>query len=77
VNNELTPVLVDISTPPAAYQLLHLYSEMKFETLVSRIQQSHSVQNILNTNYRDYLNRQRFFADEMGRNFQIQLKFNY
>jgi predicted transglutaminase-like protease len=23
------------------------------------------------------LNRQRFFADEMGRNFQIQLKFNY
>jgi iron complex outermembrane receptor protein len=36
VNNELTPVLVDISTPPAAHQLLHLYSEMKFETLVSR-----------------------------------------
>jgi iron complex outermembrane receptor protein len=32
VNNELTPVLVDISTPPVAYQLLHLYSEMKFET---------------------------------------------
>jgi hypothetical protein len=42
VNNELTPVLVDISTPPQ-YQLLHLYSEMKFETLVSRIQQSHSL----------------------------------
>jgi iron complex outermembrane receptor protein len=76
VNNELTPVLVDISTPPAAYQLLHLYSE-KLRLLVSRIQQSFSVQNILNTNYRDYLNRQRFFADEMGRNFQIQLKFNY
>jgi iron complex outermembrane receptor protein len=35
-----------------------------------------SIQNILKTNYRDYL-RQRFFADEMGRNFQIQLKFNY
>jgi iron complex outermembrane receptor protein len=27
--------------------------------------------------YRDYLNRQRFFADEIGRSFQIQLKFNY
>jgi iron complex outermembrane receptor protein len=23
VNNELVPVLVDISTPPPAYQLLH------------------------------------------------------
>jgi iron complex outermembrane receptor protein len=78
VNNELTPVLVDISTPPAAYQLLHLYSEMKFETFgKSNTTIAFSVQNILNTNYRDYLNRQRFFADEMGRNFQIQLKFNY
>jgi len=35
------------------------------------------VQNILNVAYRDYLNRQRFFADEIGRSFQIQLKFNY
>uniref|UniRef100_UPI00037999E0 TonB-dependent receptor n=1 Tax=Flavobacterium sp. ACAM 123 TaxID=1189620 RepID=UPI00037999E0 len=78
VNNELTPVLVDISTPPAAYQLLHFYSEMKFETFgKSNTTIAFSVQNIVNTNYRDYLNRQRFFADEMGRNFQIQLKFNY
>jgi iron complex outermembrane receptor protein len=38
---------------------------------------SFSVQNIMNTTYREYLNRQRFFADEMGRNIQIQLKFNY
>jgi iron complex outermembrane receptor protein len=36
-----------------------------------------SGQNILNTTYRDYLNRQRFFADEMGRNIQLQIKINY
>ena len=78
VNNELTPVLVDISTPPPAYQLLHFYSEMKFKTFgKSNTTIAFSVQNILNITYRDYLNRQRFFADEMGRNFQIQLKFNY
>jgi iron complex outermembrane receptor protein len=72
------PVVVDISTPPSAYHLLHFYAEMKYKitqkittTIVA------SVQNILNTNYRDYLNKQRFFADEMGRNFQIQLKINY
>ena len=77
-NNELTPVLVDISTPPPAYQLLHFYSEMKFKTFgKSNTTIAFSVQNILNTTYRDYLNRQRFFADEMGRNLQIQLKFNY
>ena len=78
VNNELVPVLVDISTPPPAYQLLHFYSEMKFKTFgKTNATIAFSVQNILNTSYRDYLNRQRFFADEMGRNFQIQLKFNY
>ena len=35
------------------------------------------VDNILNTAYRDYLNRQRYFADDLGRNFRIQLKLNY
>ena len=78
VNNELVPVLVDISTPPPAYQLLHFYSEMKFKTFgKTNATIAFSIQNILNISYRDYLNRQRFFADEMGRNFQIQLKFNY
>jgi iron complex outermembrane receptor protein len=78
VNNEVVPVLVDISTPPPAYQLLHFYSEMNFKTFgKTNATIAFSIQNILNTNYRDYLNRQRFFADEMGRNFQIQLKFNY
>jgi iron complex outermembrane receptor protein len=30
-----------------------------------------SIQNILKTNYRDYLNRQRFFADEMVETFKF------
>lgn len=78
VNNELTPVTVDISTPPSSYQLLDFYSEMTFKGVgKGTTTLAFSVQNILNTNYRDYLNRQRLFADEMGRNFQIQLKFNY
>jgi iron complex outermembrane recepter protein len=78
VDGEFVPVLVDISTPPKAYQLFHFYSEMKvktFKNLDTTI--ALSVQNMLNTNYRDYLNRQRFFVDEMGRNIQLQLKFNY
>ena len=78
VDGNFVPVTVDISTPPKAYQLFHLYSEMRFKTfkkLDTTI--AFSVQNILNTSYRDYLNRQRFFVDEMGRNIQLQLKFNY
>lgn len=78
VNEALMPVLVDISSPPAGYELLHVYSEIKFKTFSKGITTlAFSVQNLLNTTYRDYLNRQRFFADEMGRNYQIQLKISY
>jgi len=78
VNNLLTPVTVDISSPPKGYHLLHLYSEMTFNiNKKNSLTTSFSIQNIANTTYRDYLNRQRFFVDEMGRNIQIQLKFNY
>jgi iron complex outermembrane receptor protein len=77
-DGEFVSVLVDISTPPPAYHLLHFYSEMKFNTFKkSTITVAFAVQNIFNVSYRDYLNRQRFFADELGRSFQIQLKFNY
>jgi len=77
-DNELKSVLVDISTPPPAYHLLHFYSEIKFNTFKKATTTvAFSVQNIFNISYRDYLNRQRFFADEIGRSFQIQLKFNY
>lgn len=77
-DGELVTVLVDISTPPKSYQLWDFYSEMKFKTYKTGMATiAFSVQNILNTNYRDYLNSQRFFADELGRNFQIQFKFNY
>lgn len=78
VDDALTPVLVDISSPPKGYHLLHFYSEMTFKiNKRNSLTTSFSVQNIMNTTYRDYLNRQRFFVDEMGRNIQIQLKFNY
>lgn len=78
VNGEFVPVMVDISTPPKAYQLFHFYSEMKVKTFKKMDTTiALSVQNIFNTTYRDYLNRQRFFVDEMGRNIQLQLKFNY
>lgn len=77
-NGELVPVYVDISTPPLGYHLLNFYSEItlnKFKKTTTKL--AFSIQNIFNTNYRDYLNKQRFFVDEMGRNFQLQIKINY
>ena len=71
-------VLVDISTPPSAFHLLHLYTEATFKTSENtNLNIALSVNNLLNTNYRAYLNRLRYFADDLGRNIMLQLQFNY
>lgn len=77
VNGELVPTYVDISTPPKGYHLLHFASGMQFNLGKALASVGLSVNNIFNTAYRDYLNRQRFYTDDIGRNFQLQLKFNY
>lgn len=77
VNGVLVPTLVDISTPPDGYQLLHFTSGMQFSLGKTMASINVSVNNIFNTAYRDYLNRQRLYTDDIGRNFQLQLKFNY
>ncbi len=71
-------VLLEINTAPDAYHLLGMTSKLEFPFVNgTKLTTSLVVNNLLNTNYRDYLNRQRFFADDLGRNFIIQLKFNY
>ena len=78
VDGAFQTVEVDVSTPPPGYYLLNFYTEKQFN-IFKKVQtrMAFSVQNIFNTNYRDYLNRQRFYADDLGRNIQIQFKFNY
>ena len=33
-----------------------------------------AAENILNNNYREYTNRFRYYADELGRNFVLSIK---
>jgi iron complex outermembrane receptor protein len=33
------------------------------------------INNLFNTRYRDYMNRFRYFTDEVGRNIVLQLKW--
>ncbi|RRO19761.1 TonB-dependent receptor [Flavobacteriaceae bacterium 14752] len=69
--------LVNISQPPEAYHLMNFRAEMPFQLSFAELQVALSVNNIFDTTYRSYLNRQRFYADEIGRNFVLQLKLNY
>lgn len=71
-------VELDINTPPSAYHLLKLDSEMKFNLKNSKaLTVGLGITNLLNTEYRDYLNRQRYFTDDLGRSFTLRLKYNY
>ncbi len=64
----------DFAPAPDAYFLLHA----EFGTVVHMGRQPVEVSitgsNLLNTAYRDYLNRFRYFADEMGRMVMFKLK---
>ncbi|WBX72381.1 TonB-dependent receptor [Tenacibaculum retecalamus] len=72
-----THELVDISTPPKAYHLLNFSSGFEFNISQTKVNLNFSIDNVLNQSYRNYLNRLRLYADDLGRNFQIQIKINY
>jgi iron complex outermembrane receptor protein len=65
---------VDISTPPSGYHLLNLNITAAIKP---DMQVGLYVNNLLNTSYRNYLNRLRYYADDVGRNITLQLKYNY
>lgn len=64
---------VQISQPPNAYSLWNAGVSYAF----AKARLTLSTNNLLNTNYRNYLNRQRFYADEVGRDIQIQFTYNF
>lgn len=66
--------MVDISTPPNGYSLWNLQTGLNFS---KNFGMDFSVRNVFNKSYRDYLNRLRFFSNEMGRNFILTLKYQF
>ena len=77
-DGKLVSETVDISSSPRGFQKL----DAIFSILIGNKNNIRSnlrliIQNITNSDYRDYLNRMRFYSSEIGRNFQIQLNFNY
>lgn len=65
---------VDISTPPNGYSLWNLQTGVN---LSKNFGVDFSIRNVFNKQYRDYLNRLRYFSDEMGRNFIVTLKYQF
>jgi len=73
-----TFALVDLSTPPDAYHLLHFNADADFKVFDNSVLNlGLTIHNIFDTEYRDYLNRLRYYADDLGRNIIVRLKINY
>ena len=69
---------VDISSTPNAYHLLNFNSNIDIKiNQKSKLTVGFSITNLMNTSYRNYLNRLRYYADDLGRNFLLNLKINY
>ncbi|EMR01210.1 TonB-dependent receptor [Cesiribacter andamanensis] len=62
----------DFMPAPQGYLLLHLTTGIERGRLGLRL----GVRNLLNTAYREYTNRQRYFSDELGRNFTATVKYH-
>lgn len=80
VEDQLTGEMIPIriSQPPPAYHLLHFSSEATFAlNEKTSLNVTFGINNLFNTSYRNYLNRLRFFADDLGRNITLQVQLNY
>lgn len=67
----------DFALPPEAYNLFGFSFSTDIQVKKTRWRIVAKVDNLFNIKYRDYLNRQRYFADDLGLNasFGVNLKF--
>jgi iron complex outermembrane receptor protein len=71
------PEGVDFTNPPLGYQILNAYAGIDIPFKEQSITIIIQGENILNIAYRDYLNRFRYYADNMGRNFSLKIKYQF
>ncbi|CAD7810629.1 putative TonB-dependent receptor [Chryseobacterium aquaeductus] len=73
-DSQLMTKEVDLSSTPAAFTLFNAsVGADVFKNLNLNVR----INNIFNTEYREYLNRLRYFMPENGRNFIVTLKYNF
>lgn len=72
-----TTILQDYAPPPGNYSLVNFNAQTLIYINKKSFQVGCTIFNVLNTLYRDYLNRFRYFFNEMGTNASIRLSYNF
>lgn len=71
------PFGLDILDPPTAYTLTNLSGGIRFLGSGKHWDFGFEVSNLFNVRYRDYLNRFRYYADEVGRNISLRINYQF
>ena len=64
----------DYVAPPKGYALVNAQMTYEFKVRNQAVDVSLELNNIFNESYRDYLNRFRYYSDEIGRNIGLKIK---
>ncbi|WP_025742145.1 TonB-dependent receptor [Aquimarina pacifica] len=77
-NNILTTETVALSETPMAYTVFDVFGSYVFDLWQAKdLTIGASITNIFDASYRDYMNRQRFYADNVGRNITLNINFKF
>lgn len=67
----------DFASPPPAYGLLNMLTGMTYQLNKQELNINLSIDNMLNKEYKEYMNRFRYYAHDMGRNITVRLNYNF
>lgn len=73
-NGTLVSQELDYSTPPSGYSIFNVALGVD---VLKNLNFNFRLNNVFNTEYREYLNRLRYFMPEPGRNFVATLQFKF
>ncbi len=67
----------DFAAAPNGYFLWNINMGISYPVKNSKLDFKVSVTNLLNTSYREYTNRMRYYADDVGRNISLGIKYSF
>ena len=71
------PTNFDFAPPPSGYWLMSMSGGFSFILNRTKVDLRLSSENLFNQSYREYTNRFRYYADDLGRNFIFSIQVNF
>lgn len=71
------PPNTDYVAPPAGYNIFNANAGFAIQVKGKQLNLDFEVKNFTNTAYRDYLNHFRYYADELGINYVLRIKYSF